>query len=379
MAEIASTRILASFCNAMPGMPSLALLDPTTSEVQVLRVPERVSRLGGLAGVALSEEFLFAVTPRSALVGRAGRRSGGPSCLLAFDRRTLALRAEHVCARIVDGHSMWRDGSALYVVSTGTDQVVRVELDGPRVVGEEVVWQPEGHEPDDLHHLNAIHPFHGNLLLSGFGKKSAERWSSAHDGFVLDLRTGERLAGGLRHPHSLFETEGRLFLCESGKSTVRVLGENRASTVPGYLRGLCRLGDVLFVGTSRGRTTSKSDPTLTNRGDPGALAGRCSIVALSLGDLAIRETIDLDDLAWEIYDLLPVDGTDEWPVLADLEWRDEALRGLRGSFDERDETISWLHGEVAARDETVRWLHREVAERDSKIASLQTATPKPPR
>ena len=139
---------------------------------------------------------------------------------------------------------------------------------------------------------------------------------------------------------------------------------------PDTRAGIARVGDHLFVGTSRGRQVSKSTGRLTNRADPGTPAGKCTVVCLTADTLEIRRVVDLDHLAIEIYDLLPVSETDGWPVLTDTEWRDELITSLTASFETRDATIAWLHTEVSDRDATVAWLHREVAERDRSVASL---------
>jgi hypothetical protein len=248
---------------------------------------------------------------------------------------------------------------------------VRLTLRGAHIVREDVLWRPDPAGPrSDVHHLNALGSWRGRLVCSGFGKKVDPLWSSAANGFIVDIETGERLASGIGHPHTLIDVGSTLAYCESSTSTIRLLDTGAMQQVPGYARGLCVIGDRLFAGTSRGRRTSNRSDTLTNRGDPGKPAGCCSLVELRLETLDIHRVIDLDLLGWEIYDLQPVSGITGWPIADDLHWRDSCIHGVRADFEARDQTVSWLHSEVAIRDSEVTRLHREVAERDRTIEYL---------
>jgi hypothetical protein len=321
-----------------------------------------------VSGIALSNRHVFAVTANTA--GRASRDPAGPSGLLVFDRRDLTLLAEHVFSSVFDAHSVLALDGELLVVSTGTDEITRVRLDGPNVVSEEVLWRMDVHGPRaDVHHLNAICSRRGEVLVSGFGKKTGHLWSTATAGFIVSVTTGERLAMGIGHPHSLIDVEETLAYCESSTATVRLLGKNRAQQLPGYARGLCRVGDRLLVGTSRGRQTSKSTG-LTTRADPGMPVGCCAVVTLRLPSLDIERVVDLDELAFELYDLQPVSDVAQWPVTEEAEWRKNLVTGLRAGYEERDATVSWLHAEVSVRDAEIARLHREVAERDRVITWL---------
>lgn len=362
----------------MPGGPVLGLLTPDMSEFRVVQMPEEVSWFGGLVGLTASQRFLFAITALSESRLEAARKPS-PSCLLIFDRRDLTLLNRYICRSIFDAHSICLEENALYVVSAGTDEVVELTLRDADVVSEQPYWRPDPDGPHrDVHHLNAIHRWQGGLLVSGFGKRSGPQWSSATDGFIVNIATGEYLATGLYQPHSLIEAGEALAYCESSRMAIRLLGSERQVRVPGYARGLCRIGDKLLAGTSRGRRVSKSTGVLTNRGDFGPVDGRCCVARLSIPALEMEQVIELDAYGWEIYDLLPIGGVAAWPCLAEVEWRDAGIRGLRDLYDDRDATASWLHVEVAKRDDAVAelrgelaGLHGEVAERDETIERLR--------
>jgi hypothetical protein len=368
------THILLSFCNVASAGPTLATLELASNRIRVLDVPNRFSRLGGLTGLAAWGPYLYAMTTRSTATGPGSGPPPGPSLLLIFDRRDLRLLNEYRCSHVIDAHSLWATDGELYVVSTGTDAVVRIALEEAQVRKEEVYWRPEPDGPAaDVHHLNAICAWAGDLVVSGFGRKAGTQWSSAREGFILNTntRTGERIVSGAGHPHSLAEIGGRLAYCESSRMALRLAGTPLSQTLPGYARGLCRIGNQVFVATSRGRRVSKSTGVLTTMHDAGdELAGRCSIVRLHADTLAIEEVVELEPYGAEIYDLLPVADVERWPVSDEMSWRDAALGGLRESFDQRDAMISSLHVEVAQRDRTIDWLHEEVAQRDRTITWL---------
>jgi hypothetical protein len=131
---------------------------------------------------------------------------------------------------------------------------------------------------------------------------------------------------GIEHPHSLAHLGGSLAYCESRHSAVRILGEERSQQLPGYTRGMCVVGESLYVGTSLGRRVSKSTGLINNPDDPGALDGGCTISRLSVSSLAIEETIDLSSCGYEVYDLLPVKDVAAWPVLPTADWQRTQIR-----------------------------------------------------
>ena len=365
-----ASHILISFCNVTAGAPSLAIVDIDGGGVQVLRVP------GALAaedarGIALADPYIFVTTGRPRFKGRASRDSTGRSHLFVLDRHDLALVSSHVCEHVVDAHSLRVGDDHVEIVSTGSDEVVRLRLSGPHVIAEEVVWRPDPAGPRaDLHHLNAICSWRNDVVVSGFGRKTDRLWSSAADGFIACLGSGERLATGIGHPHSVVDLDGTLAYCESSTGTVRLLGREEVGWVPGYARGICRVGDRLFVGASKGRRFSNSTGVLTNRADPGSPTGHCSLVRLRIDTLTTDKVIDLDLLSWEIYDLLAVSEVENWPLVDEVEWRDSFIVGVRAEYEERDQVLSWLHTEVGARDSEVTRLHQEVAERDRIVEWL---------
>jgi hypothetical protein len=365
-----ATHILVSFCNTATGAPPVVLYEIATGTITVPRMPPEVA-IRKPSGLAEAGGFLYVMTSRTDGSLAASVSHPNPSTLFVFDRHTLALVATNVCELVFDGHSMLVRERGLDVVSTGTDEIVHLTMQGPHVVSEQAVWRADAHgKRADVHHLNAIGLWRGETYVSGFGRKEGSSWRSTPHGFVEAVDTGERILRDIRQPHSILDVDGALVYCQSGTSTVHVHGTGAERRLPGYARGLCRVQNAIFAGTSRGRQVSKSTGLLTTRSDPGAAAGRCTLVRLTPATLEIEAVVELDPYGIEIYDLLPVAEVAAWPLMDEREWRDRYISGLFAGFEERDASMAWLHTEVGERDAAIEWLHWEVAERDRALVWL---------
>ena len=315
----------------------------------VPKVPEALRDSTGLTGLAVSEEYVFAV--------------GNPGSLFVFARGDLSLLNHHEFERGHDVHSLWNDGEKLWAVSTGTEEVLELALDGARVVSESVAWRPEPDGPrQDIHHLNAIGRFDGRVVVSGFGKRAGELWSSATNGFVHDIERDDRLVEGIEQPHSFTTLDGSLLVCESRGKRVRSTDGAASPRLGGYTRGLCVLDGTLLVGTSMGRRVSKATSHVGNPSDRGESAGECAIVLLSAETWEVQGTVDAASLGREIYDLLPIEGVEDWPLVPDTEWHEEALRGLWKSVDESAALATTSQGKLGEERRRTAGANRRAAE-----------------
>ena len=261
----------------MPGRPVLGLLDGRTSAFRVLQPQAGLPKCTGIAGLAIDERHVYAAPQGDAV----------PAGLLVLDRRDLSLQGRHEFPSAGGLHSILASGDTLLVVSTDTDEVIALRMRGPEVVSEEVFWRPDPDAPrTDLHHLNAICSWHGDVLVSGFGRKDGALWKTADNGFIYNITQRKMIAQGLRHPHSLVPMGDAITYCESREWSVRVLGDTRTQRLGGYALGLCLAGGKLFVGTSRRRRVSKSTGriTETGRSDP----GHCAVSRLSAATFEIE-------------------------------------------------------------------------------------------
>jgi hypothetical protein len=298
------TRILVSFCNVAPGALPLVVLNSISGKVRAVALPDALTEFHGITGLAACGPYLYA--------GVQGHRDAGaasPASILVLDRDDLSFCELHTCRLPQSVHSILATDDAVWAVSTGTDEVIRIPLDhGLPQDDEAVVWrqQADGSRAD-MHHLNAIAFLNGELLVSGFGRKTGPLWSSANDGFVVNTATSAVLIAGIDHPHSLLPTPDGLAYCESRTRSIHVNGRELIRGLPGYARGLCLHNGSLFVGTGVGRRVSVSTGLVNNRDDPGELDGQCAVVRVRADDGARERVFDLGAFGTEIYDLLPLD------------------------------------------------------------------------
>lgn len=345
----------------------LALLEPTTWRLDVLALPDVLQSSRGLTGLALSERFLFAAAP----LVKDAESGGSPerSSLFVFDRTDLALRTRYVFEHGVDVHSIFVEGDRLWAISTGTDEVLELALDGAAVRSESVAWRPDPEAPrEDRHHLNGISRVAGRLLVAGFGPRSGDGRSWGTEGFVQDIEAGLRIGPPIDQPHSVAEADGQPILCESRAMAVRSLEGRQSSSLGGYTRGLCSLEDGLLVGISTGRVVSNGAGVVNNPSDPGAAAGECSIARLSRDRWDVEEVVDATELGREIYALLPVDGVSDWPIVAGDEWRRDTLRALWRRAD-----LTLARAKAAEQLSAERMVSLETARQEADAARGQAA------
>lgn len=277
--------IAVSFCNQPEDRGGiLALLDEQSGERRWLDCGNAALRSG--VGLATANGMLYCAAS-----------DGDASYLAIFDaagdRRDL-LRLES----LADIHSIRVDGDDLIAVSTGTDQVVRVALDGS--APPETIWAAS-QSGTDTHHLNALARMGGSLVVSGFGPRQEASWSTALDGYIYDIEASRYVKRGLLHPHSVAFHNGIVVFCESSRESVRTL-EGELYLVDGYARGLAFGADgTLYAGSSIGRRATKASALVLNPADAGGAYGRCTLTAFAQQG---TRTVDLVDFGNEIYDVL---------------------------------------------------------------------------
>lgn len=175
-----------------------------------------------------------------------------------------------------------------------------------------VLYAPDGHERQrwswpgeaDACHLNSLTNPGGRWLTSLFGRFETHRGYKGRTrgaGLVVDLATGTTVLQGLSQPHSLLADGDAVWLCDS--ETGRVLRWRDGSieiawAFEGYTRGLCRIGDVLYVGLSRSRNGDEADRSsasvLAISADSGAVLAECPLPAPELYDLRpCPDTLDV--------------------------------------------------------------------------------------
>ena len=162
--------------------------------------------------------------------------------------------------------------------------------------------------PEDRCHLNSMAMVDGQPeYVTAFGKVDAfEGWreNRVSGGILMDVPSGEIVLDGLPMPHSPRVYDGKLYLLLSGTGEL-VCAEPEAgryevvTQLPGFVRGMARCNDYLFVGLSKLRKTSSTFASLPIS-EQAVFSG---IVAVSLSEGRIVEYLKYETGCEEIYDV----------------------------------------------------------------------------
>ena len=162
--------------------------------------------------------------------------------------------------------------------------------------------------PEDRCHLNSVAMVDGQPeYVTAFGKVDTfEGWreNKVSGGILMDVPSGEIVLDGLPMPHSPRVYDGKLYLLLSGTGEL-VCAEPEAgryevvAQLPGFVRGMARCGDYLFVGLSKLRKTSSTFASLPIS-EQAMFSG---IVAVSLSESRIVEYLKYETGCEEIYDV----------------------------------------------------------------------------
>ena len=161
---------------------------------------------------------------------------------------------------------------------------------------------------EDRCHLNSMAMVDGQPeYVTAFGKVDTfEGWreNKVSGGIVMEVPSGEIVLEGLPMPHSPRVYDGKLYLLLSGTGEL-VCAEPETgryevvAQLPGFVRGMARCGDYLFVGLSRLRKTSSTFAALPIS-DQAVFSG---IVVVSLSDRRVVEHLRYETGVEEIYDV----------------------------------------------------------------------------
>jgi uncharacterized protein (TIGR03032 family) len=175
--------------------------------------------------------------------------------------------------------------------------------------------------PDDRCHLNGICVVDGRLTYAtALGQSDAAggwREHKASGGCLIEIASGEVVAGGISMPHSPRWHRGRLWLLESGRGELVQLDpasgtRETVAQLPGFTRGLALAGNIAFVGLSQIRESSTfGGLPLTQR-----LQERiCGVGAVDLKSGGVVELLRFEDIVQEIFDVALLPGT-RYPEIA---------------------------------------------------------------
>jgi uncharacterized protein (TIGR03032 family) len=180
----------------------------------------------------------------------------------------------------------------------------------------ETQWRPSfvsDLTPEDRCHLNGMAMVDGQPeYVTALGKADAlEGWreNKASGGILIHVPSGEVVLGDLPMPHSPRVYDGKLYLLLSATGELICADVEKGSyevvaRLPGFVRGMARYGDYLFVGLSKLRKTSSTFGDLPIS-QQSVFSG---IVAVSLTDGCIVGRLKYETGCEEIYDVQVLPG-----------------------------------------------------------------------
>lgn len=231
--------------------------------------------------------------------GCTGLDVSGASVLLGLQPAGLSLTGHRNWsltgdAKLVDDvHDVLFDGELCYVVGTTGNEVVCFNEAGIETQRWTFSEQP------DSWHLNCLARWKDTIVFSAFGMSETTRGYKGNTqgaGFVQDLFSGQKYIEGLSQPHSLVPYGNNLLLANSETKEIREYSSDgklvRAAVLDGYTRGICVVGELLYVGLSCSRNIDE------------AHLSSATVVALDVTTWVEEGRISLDAL--EIYSIVSV-------------------------------------------------------------------------
>ena len=175
---------------------------------------------------------------------------------------------------------------------------------------------------EDRCHLNGVATRDGEIrTVTALGVTDVmQGWrdGKATGGVVVDVPSGDVIAGGLSMPHSPRWHDGRLWVLESGKGEIGIVDESSGTIdvvtrLPGFTRGLAFAGPYAFVGLSQVRESVFG-------GIPIAALPveerRCGVWVLDTRNGATVAFLRFEGAVQEIFDVQVLAGV-RWPELVE--------------------------------------------------------------
>lgn len=195
----------------------------------------------------------------------------------------------------IDLHGMTVDEDCLYVVETKHNTIGIYDRNRLKRLDEIRLSL----ENEDTIHVNDITIKDGILYASMFSERSHWRKSKLNSGLIqaISLTNPEErkiIQKGLIHPHSVMFDGDDLWYCESSRCQVAKYPDF-AIQMGGFVRGLAKKGDYIFVGLSESRNNDR------------VVSHPCGINIISLRE---KENVFIRIPAQEVYGILLLEASD---------------------------------------------------------------------
>jgi uncharacterized protein (TIGR03032 family) len=166
---------------------------------------------------------------------------------------------------------------------------------------------------EDRCHLNGLAIVDGKpqfvTALGATDTRDGWRAGKAGGGVVVDVPSGEVVAGGLCMPHSPRWHWGQLWVLESGTGELQVVEpsgrQTRVAGLPGFARGLAMAGRWAFVGLSKIRPTSAmAGVPLAERRE----GLKCGVAVVDLEAGRVAGLLEFQSAVEEVFDVQMLPG-----------------------------------------------------------------------
>lgn len=190
--------------------------------------------------------------------------------------------------------------------------------------------------PEDRCHLNGMTMKDGLpkyvTALSKTNTKEGWRENIKRTGILMEVPSGDIILDNLSMPHSPRLIDDQLYVLESGNGNLlKVDPEKKTSEVifnfNRFIRGMSHYGDLLFIGTSKIRETSKSFNVLDVK-DSSNYSG---IIIFDLKKQAIIGEINYENTVEEIYDVQVIEGFNKPVILTQTDERHKEIITFPGN------------------------------------------------
>ncbi len=213
----------------------------------------------------------------------------------------------------LDMHDLHFGKDALWGVNTSFSCLCKIDSD----YSFNPVWQPHFIDTlasEDRCHLNGLAMQDGQpMYVSALGTGNTHQsWREkiTTGGVIMHVPTNEIVVEGLAMPHAPRIYDGKLYTLLSAKEQLICVDPEKGTYdvvahVPGFVRGMAKYGDFLFIGTSRLRKGSTTFKHL-NISEKSDVAG---VTVLHLPSAKIVANLQWLVSVDEIYDIQIIPGT----------------------------------------------------------------------